>query len=106
MEDLTTILALLSADPLPRAIGLSPLYWTLTDKTKPFIEDSRLYPWISCLWAMAINIVLALLFQNDLRISVAYALMVGLATAGAYSFWSTVQKKRVASATEEPPSTQ
>lgn len=104
--DLPTILALLHADPLPRAIGLSPLYWRLTDEVKPFVEDSRFYPWIACAWAVAINVALAIFFQNDLRLSLAYALMMGLATAGAYRFWAMVQSRRKSSTVGESPSTQ
>ena len=99
-------------DLLKSLVGLGgvPFILALTQLFKPWVKDTRVYPFISAAWGLAINVALALAMGAADRVSMIEAVflgvMAGLAASGLYSSGATFREGpwAVKSNRDNPPS--
>lgn len=77
-------------------LGGSALIVALTQIFKPFVKQTKFYPFISIGWGLLLNIGIMSIIQPITRVSIAVGivqgLMVGLAAAGIYSTGATLRE--------------
>ena len=79
-------------------VGLAgvPVVVALTQLVKPFFADTRAYPFISIVWALAINLFAAWMLTDFAKAEVGTAvilgLLAGLSAGGLYSAGSTIRE--------------
>ena len=100
----------MDSELLKSLVGLGgiPIILALTQLFKPWINDTRLYPFISVAWALAINIGLAIGLGGADRVVLMNAAflgtMAGLAGSGLYSSGATFREGTLADKSKRPDS--
>lgn len=99
-ENAEFLRSLISLGGIPVIVGLTWIF-------KPFISDTRFYPFIAIGFGLLINLAityaLGLLQGAGVIVAVFQGIVAGMAASGAYSAGSTIREGTLANKANRPP---